>query len=171
MGFAGPSSSVPSASSVESGPDAPGTMIQSARAGSRAAVACSASPPEPLTTFLGPSAESHVSALGHLSRQPGLSYSELGRRAGITPQSMQVTLQQLEQFGAVERRTAPGRGRTARLHVTAVGDGLIERGRHAIGAADRRLLDDLPTDQHEALSALLLQAFIAATHRRDNGVG
>lgn len=84
---------------------------------------------------------------------------------------MQATLQQLEKLGAVERRTAPGRGRTARLHVTAAGADLIERGRHAIRAADRRLLDDLPADQHEALTALLLQAFVAATHRRDRSQG
>ena len=60
----------------------------------------------------------HFSALGHLSHQPGLSYSELGRRAGVTAQSMLATLRQLEDLGAVERITLPGRGRTAELHIT-----------------------------------------------------
>jgi DNA-binding MarR family transcriptional regulator len=62
-----------------------------------------------------------LSVLGHLAHQPGLSYSELARRDGITVQSMQSTLLQLEKTGAVERLTAPGRGRTADLQVTAEG--------------------------------------------------
>jgi DNA-binding MarR family transcriptional regulator len=41
----------------------------------------------------------HLSALGHLSREPGLSCSALGRRAGVTAQSMQATVRQLEQAG------------------------------------------------------------------------
>ena len=45
----------------------------------------------------------HLSALGHLAHQPGLSYSELARRDGITAQSMQSTLLQLQEIGAVER--------------------------------------------------------------------
>ena len=45
----------------------------------------------------------HFSALGHLAHQPGLSYSELARRDGITTQSMQSTLLQLQEMGAVER--------------------------------------------------------------------
>ncbi len=108
----------------------------------------------------------HLSALGHLSRQPGLSYSELARRAGITVQSMQATLQHLEQLGAVERRTVPGRGRTAQLHVTAAGTELLGRGRSVIRDADQRLLADVPPERHALLTELLLDAFLAATHRR-----
>ena len=49
----------------------------------------------------------HLSALGHLAGQPGLSYSELARRGGITVQSMQSTLRQLEAMNAVQRLTPP----------------------------------------------------------------
>jgi DNA-binding MarR family transcriptional regulator len=112
-----------------------------------------------------------LSALGHLSRQPGLSYSELGRRAGITAQSMQATLRQLEELGAVERRTVPGRGRAAQLHLTSTGDELLRRGQHVICDADQRLLDDVPADQQEVLTALLLQAFTAAIHREHPSSG
>nr|WP_240687084.1 MarR family transcriptional regulator [Amycolatopsis suaedae] len=83
----------------------------------------------------------HVSALGHLAGRPGLSYSELARRAGVTVQSMQSTLAQLEERGAVERRTEPGRGRTAQLHVTDTGSRLLGRGRAVLAEADQRLLD------------------------------
>lgn len=101
----------------------------------------------------------HVSALGHLSRDPGLSYSELGRRAGVTAQSMQATLRQLEELGAVERRTPAGRGRTAELHVTDPGAALLSTGLGVIAAVEERLLADLPPDEREQLAATLLRVF------------
>jgi DNA-binding MarR family transcriptional regulator len=108
----------------------------------------------------------HLSALGHLSRQPGLSYSELARRAGITPQSMQATLRQLEQLQAVERRTTAGRGRTARLHVSPVGLDLIRQGQQVIQAVEDRLLADLPADQRAAFTLALASTFAATLRRR-----
>jgi DNA-binding MarR family transcriptional regulator len=107
----------------------------------------------------------HLSALGHLSREPGLSYSELARRAGVTAQSMQATLQQLERDGAVVRRTPPGRGRTARLEVTVTGTGLIARGHEVMTAADRRILDDVSPEQRTPMSQGLFAAFVGARKR------
>lgn len=104
----------------------------------------------------------HLSALGHLSREPGLSYSELARRAGITAQSMQATLRQLEDLGAVERRTEPGRGRAARLHVTDAGEALRGEGQRIIADADRRLLANIPAEHHHAMTRALLSAFTSA---------
>jgi DNA-binding MarR family transcriptional regulator len=109
----------------------------------------------------------HLSALGHLSRQPGLSYSELARRAGITPQSMQATLLQLEQLGAVERLTVAGRGRTARLHVTPTGLDLLRQGRQVIQDAEESLLAEIPAEQQDAFTAVLASAFTAALRRRE----
>lgn len=109
----------------------------------------------------------HLSALGHLSRTPGLSYSELGRRAGVTAQSMQATLRQLESVGAVERITLAGRGRTAELHVTDEGRELLARGREAVGRVDDSLLGDLEPQEKEQLTRLLLRTFskVAAGRR------
>jgi len=45
---------------------------------------------------------------------------------------MQATLVQLEQRRAVEKRTLGGRGRTAQLHLTASGEGLLAQGQDAI---------------------------------------
>jgi DNA-binding MarR family transcriptional regulator len=101
----------------------------------------------------------HLSALGHLAREPGLSYSELARRAGITAQSMQATLRHLEDLGAVERRTAPGRGRSAELHVTDRGAALRASGQQVITAADETLLAGLPADERVVLGRLLFQVF------------
>ncbi|OZM76464.1 MarR family winged helix-turn-helix transcriptional regulator [Pseudonocardia sp. MH-G8] len=99
----------------------------------------------------------HLSALGHLGREPGLSYSELARRAGVTAQSMQATLQQLETLGAVERRTPPGRGRTAELHLTDTGRRLRTAGLETVAAADRQLLAALPDQDATAVGPLLMQ--------------
>jgi DNA-binding MarR family transcriptional regulator len=101
----------------------------------------------------------HLSALGHLSGEPGLSYSELGRRAGVTAQSMQATLRQLEDRGAVERRTTPGRGRTAELHVTPAGAELLALGRRVLEEADERLLAGVPAERRAELAEVLLAAF------------
>ena len=98
------------------------------------------------------------SALGHLAHQPGLSYSELARRDGITTQSMQATLLHLEEIGAVERLSAPGRGRTADLQVTESGQVLLEKARDVLRAVDRRLADALGNDGADKLAGLTMQA-------------
>jgi DNA-binding MarR family transcriptional regulator len=104
----------------------------------------------------------HLSALGHLRRDPGRSYSELARRAGITVQSMQATLRQLEALGAVERRSPSGRGRTAELHLTDAGNRLLAAGQDTIAAADRRLLATLPDHDAATLGELLVRLLRAA---------
>lgn len=104
----------------------------------------------------------HLSALGHLAREPGLSYSELARRAGITVQSMQATLRQLEDRGSVERRTPTGRGRTADLHLTPAGNALLQHGEQALTDIEQRLLGGLPEEDCRHLTAILLRIFLDA---------
>lgn len=103
----------------------------------------------------------HFSALGHLAHEPGLSYSELARRDGITTQSMQSTLRQLQEIGAVELLTEPGRGRTADLQVTETGQVLLERGRAVLRATDQRLLDAIGNETGDLLTTAALQALRA----------
>ncbi|MFF0814563.1 MarR family winged helix-turn-helix transcriptional regulator [Rhodococcus sp. NPDC003318] len=99
----------------------------------------------------------HLSALGHLSRDAGISYSELARRASVTPQSMQATLTKLEELGAVRRATVSGRGRTAQLFVTDEGARLLRVGQDAIAELDRMLADRLDADVLDRLGPSLLQ--------------
>jgi DNA-binding MarR family transcriptional regulator len=105
----------------------------------------------------------HLSALGHLGPNPGMSYSELARRARITPQSMQATLNALEQRGAVVRDTDPGRGRTAELHVTAEGERLHRAGTNVIAEVDERLGAQLGAEATDALGGALWTLLRAAT--------
>ncbi|MCX5042697.1 MarR family transcriptional regulator [Aldersonia sp. NBC_00410] len=99
----------------------------------------------------------HMSALGHLSRDAGISYSELARRASVTPQSMQSTLTKLEDRGAVARTTDSGRGRTAQLFVTEEGARLLRVGRDAITEVDRMLADLIDADDLARLTPSLMQ--------------
>jgi DNA-binding MarR family transcriptional regulator len=111
----------------------------------------------------------HLSALGHLHREPGISYSELARRAHVTTQSMKATLQQLEQCGAVERRTPPGRGHRAELYLTPEGQRLRDTGERAIADANTDLLAALPPASHADFVELLsraLQATVSAPKNR-----
>ena len=100
----------------------------------------------------------HLSALGHLHRRPGISYSELARRAGVTPQSMQDTLRLLEQLGAVERATEPGRGRTAMLRVTDEGHRLRLAGQAVIDETDAAVAGAVPGEANDPLAAALRAA-------------
>lgn len=115
----------------------------------------------------------HVSALGHLSRQPGLSYSELARRAGITVQSMQNTLRELEDRGAVAGSTGPGRGRAAQLYVTADGQALLRSATGVFSAAEQEMFDRLSAEQRVALAATLIAVLQPAgtpDRRADPGI-
>ncbi|WP_043809429.1 MarR family transcriptional regulator [Rhodococcus triatomae] len=109
----------------------------------------------------------HLSALGHLSRDSGISYSELARRASVTPQSMQATLMRLEERGAVQRTTDSGRGRTARLVVTDEGTRLLGLGRDAIAELDRVLADEAGAEDVGRLTPVLLRALVALGARAD----
>jgi DNA-binding MarR family transcriptional regulator len=91
-----------------------------------------------------------VGALGHLSRDPELSYSDLARRARITPQSMQATMTQLAEAGAV---TTQSRGRSSYPRLTAEGRRLLTVAADAAAACDTTL--DIPDDLRGALAAVV----------------
>ena len=99
----------------------------------------------------------HLAALGHLSHEPGLSFTELARRASITVQSVQATLLQLENLKAVERGTAPGRGRKAQLHVTPAGAQLLVGGMRCITRIEDQMLQGVDAAQRPVFVELLLQ--------------
>jgi DNA-binding MarR family transcriptional regulator len=66
----------------------------------------------------------HVGALGHLAHGPGLSYSDLARRAGVTVQSMHATIAALVDRGAISAADT-GRGQRAQLRLTEHGRALL----------------------------------------------
>jgi DNA-binding MarR family transcriptional regulator len=97
----------------------------------------------------------HIGALGHLVHRPDMSYSDLGRRAGVTSQSMRATVRHLEGIGAVAR-TLPGHGHAARLEVTESGRALLAWAASEARAVDAALFADVPADTLAALRQALL---------------
>ena len=105
----------------------------------------------------------HLSALGHLQRQPGLSYSELARRARVTVQSMQTTAAHLEAHGLVERGASTSQGRRADLHVTPRGLTVLAAAREVLRANDELLLADVPPTERALLERTLFQMMATRT--------
>ncbi len=97
----------------------------------------------------------HVGTLGHLAHTPGLSYSELARRAGVTAQSMHSTVHTLEERGAVRRRSPTSPREAADLEITDAGRELLDR-IHAVAAElDETLLAGCTLAQRAELAGLL----------------
>ncbi|TSB31859.1 MarR family winged helix-turn-helix transcriptional regulator [Streptomyces benahoarensis] len=90
------------------------------------------------------------SALGHLSRDADLSYSDLARRAGVTSQSMRATVLLLEEMGAVERNLQ-GQGHRARLELTDEGRALLARARGLVSELDAEFLAEADEELKGAL--------------------
>ena len=82
----------------------------------------------------------HVGAMAHLAHSPELSYSDLARRARVTPQSMHATIGQLVELGAV---TTEARGRASYPQLTERGHEFLVFAANAANACDAALeIDD-----------------------------
>lgn len=99
-----------------------------------------------------------LGALGHLRRQPDISYTELARRAGVTVQSMHATIAQLIALGAVAPVEPTARGRSAQLTVTDRGVGLLG----AVGEIAARVDEEIFADATPEVATLLSRAAAAA---------
>ena len=104
----------------------------------------------------------HLGALGHLAGTPGLSYTDLARRARVTVQSMHATVAALTDLGAV-REPGGGRGRAALLEVTERGRELLAAGRDVVAALDAEFTAAVPRPARAGLTLGLLGGLRAAT--------
>ncbi|MCZ2827631.1 MarR family winged helix-turn-helix transcriptional regulator [Modestobacter sp. VKM Ac-2986] len=103
----------------------------------------------------------HLGALGHLAGTPGLSYTDLARRARVTVQSMHATVAALTALGAVAE-PGGGRGRAALLEVTDRGRQLLSTGRDVVAALDAEFTAALPPPARAGLPLGLLAGLQAA---------
>jgi DNA-binding MarR family transcriptional regulator len=108
----------------------------------------------------------HLSALGHLAGNADVSYAELARRGGVTTQSIQATLAQLQRRGAVVQRNTPKRGQRAQLGLTPMGTALLELGTGTMDDISQQLVATLPSNQEEPLGRALF-ALLSAMIRQD----
>jgi len=110
----------------------------------------------------------HLGALGHLSRRPDMSYSDLARRAGVTAQSMHATVRQLQELGAiVTPRT--GQGMRARLEVTDRGRALLAQVAALLDELDAELTRDVPQECREHLTPFLVGLALGRSATRAPG--
>jgi DNA-binding MarR family transcriptional regulator len=101
-----------------------------------------------------------LSTLATLERTGPRRITDLAACEGVMQPSMTALVSTLERSGLVERRRDPSDRRVALVALTAVGTEYIRARRQAGVEAFAQLIDDLPADEAEALSA----AVTAMTH-------
>jgi DNA-binding MarR family transcriptional regulator len=94
--------------------------------------------------------------LSTLADDPGITGSELARRAFVSRQSMNVLLQGLERQGLVERTEEPGPRRERAAELTARARSLLAGAEGRVAGVMRRMLTDLTASQQEELRAALV---------------
>lgn len=108
--------------------------------------------------------QAQLAALAQLALGPadGLSGAELGRRAGVTPQSMSTAVAGLHRRGLVTRSRHPTHGRMIQIRITEEGRRVLERAQELTAPVDARALALLSVDERQQLRTLLLRTMTAA---------
>lgn len=91
----------------------------------------------------------HYACLELLSQRPGLSNSELARRAFVTRQSMNVLLQTLERDGYVMRPEQAPVGRVLPARLTRRGEQSLATASAAVRSVELRMLSGLTSIEQE----------------------
>jgi DNA-binding MarR family transcriptional regulator len=100
-------------------------------------------------------------ALLALSYVPGLSGAQLARLGLVTPQNMSTVLNNLEVKGLIRREVSEVHQRVFVVHLTEVGEKLIQRA-DAVARAVELRLDDTLGEQKRSDLRELLEAAISA---------
>ncbi|MGL5927730.1 MAG: MarR family winged helix-turn-helix transcriptional regulator [Dermatophilaceae bacterium] len=106
-----------------------------------------------------------LGALSHLTGDPGITFTELARRAGVTVQTMHATVARLVELKAVRSATGGGRGRSAALEVTPSGQELLARARELTDRLDEELFGAAAGDAAAHLGAVAT-ALLDSSRRR-----
>ena len=108
------------------------------------------------------SALAHVSittpqfaVLTWLDRTPGLSNADLSHRCFVTPQTMNLIVQKLEDRGLVLRTPSPDHGRIQQLGLTAEGTNVLQHARISLATVERGLFGVLSAAELKGLVAAL----------------
>jgi DNA-binding MarR family transcriptional regulator len=94
-------------------------------------------------------------ALTWLQRAPGLSNAELAQRCFVTPQTMNLIVQKLEERGQVVRAGAPSHRKRLPLALTAEGASVLGRAQSELVQVERGLLGVLSKKELQALVSAL----------------
>jgi DNA-binding MarR family transcriptional regulator len=97
-----------------------------------------------------------VGALAHISARPGISYTALAHRAGVSTQSMHETVRALESQSFVERTQATVQGQRASLAITEGGRSALKEALQVAKEFDRHLSSISGLDLARLASELLV---------------
>ncbi|GIG70940.1 MarR family winged helix-turn-helix transcriptional regulator [Phytomonospora endophytica] len=86
-----------------------------------------------------------------LGREPGLSNSELARRAFVTRQSMNVVVHRLQESGLLTRPEQAAHGRARPTELTADGRTLLRKASVAVRAVEKKLFSPLSEERQRRL--------------------
>ncbi|PSK95649.1 DNA-binding MarR family transcriptional regulator [Murinocardiopsis flavida] len=97
-----------------------------------------------------------------LGQHPGLSNSELARRAFVTRQSMNLVLRRLQERGMLTRPDQPAHGRELPTELTPAGRTTLHQASVAVRAVEQQLFSPLSQTQqrrlHDDLAACVTPA-------------
>ena len=93
-----------------------------------------------------------------LSRESGMSGSQLARSCGVTQQSMSSVLTNMETKGLVHRRPSPVHAKVQIVTLTDEGRALLDRAYEEVAILERALTDAFTPSEHAALCELLERA-------------
>lgn len=94
-------------------------------------------------------------ALTVLEKWPGITSSELARRAFVRAQSMAQTLDPLLDAGLIRRVRDPGHGRRLLLHLTETGSHAIGRARPDVAELEKLILTGFAPEEADAFADFL----------------
>jgi DNA-binding MarR family transcriptional regulator len=100
-------------------------------------------------------APAHYTLMIMLDSEPGLTGAELARRLNVTPQAVASLATRLEDRGRLERRPHPRHRHVQELHLTDAGRDALRAADPVIAAIERRIVEELGSDDASRLTALL----------------
>ncbi|MCQ2004075.1 MarR family winged helix-turn-helix transcriptional regulator [Rhizobium sp. NRK18] len=92
-----------------------------------------------------------------LEAYPGLYNADLARLALLTPQTVSVTIGNLEKAGAIEKRSHEAHGRIRVLELTAAGRKLLSEAKKRVYAVEADLLDGFDADEEAIIRRWLVK--------------
>ena len=94
--------------------------------------------------------------LAELEQFPGLSNADLARKSFVTPQTMNLIVQKLEERGLLQRSVSESNGRVLKTVITAKGLELLSRAHEQVFMVEREVFGKL-TRQRAAMFGDILR--------------
>jgi DNA-binding MarR family transcriptional regulator len=92
-----------------------------------------------------------------LEAYPGHYNADLARLALLTPQTVSVTIGNLEKAGAIEKRSHEAHGRIRVLELTAAGRNLLSEAKKRVYTVEADLLDGFDADEEAIIRRWLVK--------------